>query len=115
VFGNTGAGVVSRRAIHGSYVTGARSSNSNSSRRNEGKEVLATGTGLPSEAVFYHPKHDMYVCWHPEVPFPYEMSKPIPTEVPGTDSVLKIQSLIPVSLSFGNLEGILVLWLKRLK
>ncbi|XP_021959805.1 uncharacterized protein LOC110855700 [Folsomia candida] len=51
---------------------------------------------LPNEAIFYHPQHDMYVCWHPEVPFPYEMSKPIPIEATGTETNLKIQALQPV-------------------
>jgi hypothetical protein len=30
------------------------------------------------------------------VPFPYEMSKPIPIEVAATESTLKIQALEPV-------------------
>src|SRR5689334_775617 len=56
-----------------------------------GKEVQ-----LPNEAVFYHPQRDMYICWHPQVPFPYEMSKPIPQEASATESSLKIQALEPV-------------------
>jgi len=55
---------------------------------------------IPDEAVFYHPQHNMYVCWHPEVPFPYEMSKPIPLDAPSTDSSLKIQALVPVREAF---------------
>ena len=37
------------------------------------------------------------VCWHPEVPFPYEMSKPLPLDITPTDSNLKIQALAPVN------------------
>lgn len=33
------------------------------------------------------------VCWHPEQPFPYECSKPIPETTQETNSVLKVQSL----------------------
>lgn len=33
------------------------------------------------------------VCWHPEKPFPYEYSKPIPVEVREENSVLKIQNV----------------------
>jgi hypothetical protein len=60
------------------------------------KDAKKEASELPSEAVFYHPRQNMYVCWHPEVPFPYEMSKPIPAEAPVTESNLKIQSLVPV-------------------
>uniref|UniRef100_A0A1B6FA13 Large ribosomal subunit protein mL42 n=1 Tax=Cuerna arida TaxID=1464854 RepID=A0A1B6FA13_9HEMI len=37
------------------------------------------------------------VCWHPEKPFPYECSKPIPEEVSQeTNSVLKVQNMSEV-------------------
>jgi len=36
------------------------------------------------------------VCWHPETPFPYEMTRPIPLDVTPTDSNLKLQALVPV-------------------
>jgi len=39
---------------------------------------------------------DAIVCWHPEVPFPYEMTKPLPAEVKHSESNLKVQSLLPV-------------------
>jgi len=35
-------------------------------------------------------------CLHPEVPFPYEMTKPIPLDITPTDSNLKLQALVPV-------------------
>ena len=38
------------------------------------------------------------VCWHPEVPVPYELTRPIPAEVMPTDNVLKVQALTPVSV-----------------
>lgn len=38
-------------------------------------------------------------CWHPEVPFPYEMTRPIPVDVTPTDSNLKLQALLPVRSS----------------
>jgi hypothetical protein len=37
------------------------------------------------------------LAWHPEAPFPYEMSRPIPLDVVPTDSSLKVQALAPVS------------------
>jgi len=40
------------------------------------------------------------VCWHPEVPFPYEMSKPLPVECIPTESTLKVQALTPVKEVF---------------
>lgn len=46
--------------------------------------------------VFKHERHNMYVCWHPEVPFPYEMTKPIDINAPITQSHMKIQALTPV-------------------
>lgn len=37
------------------------------------------------------------VCWHPEKPFPYECSRPIPEAVnEDTNSVLKVQNLSAV-------------------
>lgn len=36
------------------------------------------------------------VCWHPEKPFPYEFSKPIPEIVSQENSVLKIQNMSEV-------------------
>jgi len=36
------------------------------------------------------------VAWHPEVPFPYEHSKPLPLDVTPTDNNLKVQALMPV-------------------
>jgi len=58
--------------------------------------------GLEPESgqVFKHGRHNMYVCWHPEVPFPYEMTKPIDLNAPVTDSHLKVQSLLPVKEAF---------------
>jgi len=53
-----------------------------------------------SGQVFRHGRHNMYVCWHPEVPFPYEMTKPIDLNAPVTDSHLKIQALTPVKEAF---------------
>lgn len=37
------------------------------------------------------------VCWHPEKPFPYECSKPLPEEISTeTNSVLKVQNISDV-------------------
>jgi len=44
---------------------------------------------LPSEAVIFTEDDNMIVCWHPEQPFPYECSLPLPEEKPDT-SVLRI-------------------------
>lgn len=44
---------------------------------------------LPSEAVIFMEDDRMVVCWHPEKPFPYECSLPLPEEKPDT-SVLCI-------------------------
>jgi len=61
---------------------------------------LDKGKEPKSGQVFKHARHNMYVCWHPEVPFPYEMTKPIDMNAPVTDSYLKIQSLMPVKEAF---------------
>lgn len=37
---------------------------------------------LPSEAVIFMEDDRMIVCWHPEKPFPYECSLPLPEEKP---------------------------------
>ncbi|XP_011638555.1 39S ribosomal protein L42, mitochondrial [Pogonomyrmex barbatus] len=39
---------------------------------------------LPSEAVIFTEDDRMVVCWHPEKPFPYEYSLPLPEEKPDT-------------------------------
>ncbi|KAM0729135.1 Large ribosomal subunit protein mL42 [Formica fusca] len=44
---------------------------------------------LPSEAVIFTEDDRMVVCWHPEKPFPYEYSLPLPKEKPD-NSVLCI-------------------------
>jgi len=44
---------------------------------------------LPSEAVIFTEDDSMVICWHPEQPFPYECSLPLPEEKPDT-SVLRI-------------------------
>lgn len=36
------------------------------------------------------------VCWHPEKPFPYELSKPVPETVHEQNSVLKVQNISEV-------------------
>lgn len=41
----------------------------------------------PPEAVIFM-DNDMVVCWHPEKPFPYECSLPLPEEKSESDSVL---------------------------
>jgi hypothetical protein len=53
-----------------------------------------------SGLVFRHARHNMFVCWHPEVPFPYEMTKPIDMSAPVSDSHLKVQSILPVKEAF---------------
>ncbi|ODN05574.1 39S ribosomal protein L42, mitochondrial [Orchesella cincta] len=73
------------------------------SQRQEPAQKLSPdspGTELESGLVFNHGRHNMYICWHPEVPHPYEMTKPIDLAAPVTDSVLKIQSLTPVREAF---------------
>jgi len=85
-----------------------------SDKRNGPKEVATTTTttsraDLPNEAVFYHSKRNMYICWHPEVPFPYEMSKPIPMTNVGTETELKVQALEPVKEVFRKKNERLVL------
>ncbi|KAJ8686746.1 hypothetical protein QAD02_022540 [Eretmocerus hayati] len=44
---------------------------------------------LPSELVVFM-DDQMVVCWHPEQPFPYECSKPLPAKKPEVDTVLKV-------------------------
>lgn len=44
---------------------------------------------IPSELVVFM-DDNMVVCWHPEQPFPYEYSKPLPVKLPESKSVLKI-------------------------
>lgn len=45
---------------------------------------------LPTEAVIFTEDDRMVVCWHPEQPFPYECSQPLPEEKPENTSVLCI-------------------------
>ncbi|GAB1606785.1 39S ribosomal protein L42, mitochondrial-like isoform X1 [Argonauta hians] len=43
-----------------------------------------------------------FVCWHPELPFPYKYSKPLPrrrAEIEEGDSPLKVQHLLAEKLS----------------
>ncbi|XP_058798080.1 large ribosomal subunit protein mL42 [Phymastichus coffea] len=49
----------------------------------------AYGTKLPSELVVFM-DDIMVVCWHPEQPFPYKYSKPLPEKQPEPESVLKV-------------------------
>jgi len=58
---------------------------------------------LKPDTVFFNTKENVYVCWHPEVPFPYEMSVPIPVEPEATQSNLKVQALTPVRSLFTEL------------
>lgn len=44
---------------------------------------------LPPELTVFM-DDNMVVCWHPEQPFPYEYSKPLPVRLPEPESVLKI-------------------------
>jgi large subunit ribosomal protein L42 len=44
---------------------------------------------LPSELIVFM-DDNMIVCWHPEQPFPYECSKPLPINKSEDPSVLKI-------------------------
>lgn len=46
-------------------------------------------SNLPSELVVFM-DDNMVVCWHPEQPFPYKYSKPLPVKLPEPESVLKI-------------------------
>jgi len=34
----------------------------------------------------------VFICWHPEKPFPYECSKPLPEVVTTSNTVLKIEN-----------------------
>lgn len=44
---------------------------------------------LPSEAVIFK-EDDMVACWHPEIPFPYECSLPVPENKYEDNSVLRV-------------------------
>ncbi|EZA55880.1 hypothetical protein DMN91_010857 [Ooceraea biroi] len=57
---------------------------------------------LPSEAVIFMEDDTMVVCWHPEQPFPYECSLPLPEEKSDAN-VLRI----------GNKEVGEVFWRKK--
>ncbi|CAI9721331.1 Hypothetical predicted protein [Octopus vulgaris] len=42
-----------------------------------------------------------FVCWHPEIPFPYEYSKPLPRKLPEiqeAESPMKVQHLLAEKL-----------------
>lgn len=54
---------------------------------------------LDEEAVVLTDDGRVVVCWHPEVPVPYELTKPIPAEAMPTDATLKVQALMPVSIT----------------
>ena len=54
------------------------------------KQSLArTYSKVPPELVVFMDDR-MVVCWHPEQPFPYECSKPLPVVEAKPESVLKI-------------------------
>jgi len=65
-------------------------------------EILDTSRNIPKEEsieadqVVLSKNGEVVVCWHPETPFPYEMTKPIPASALPTDSALKVQALNPV-------------------
>lgn len=45
---------------------------------------------LPSEAVIFMEDDMMVTCWHPEKPFPYECSLPLPENKHEDNSVLRV-------------------------
>ena len=45
------------------------------------------------EKVVFNEDGSMIVCWHPEPKFPYECTRPLPTQSVETDSKLKVQSV----------------------
>ena len=52
--------------------------------------------GIPNPAIVVTGKKSPILCWHPEKPFPYEHTKPLPrnvVEMQEADSVLKVQYL----------------------
>jgi len=63
---------------------------STSTEFNSSKKNLET-----NEKVVVTDDGSVIACWHPEVPVPYELTKPMPVEVTPTDSVLKVQALRP--------------------
>ena len=49
--------------------------------------------GHRDEKVVFNEDGSMIVCWHPEPNFPYEHTRPIPTQSVKTDSKLKVQAV----------------------
>ena len=47
------------------------------------------------ERVVLNEDGSMFICWHPEPKFPYELTRPVPKQAAGTetDSKLKIQAV----------------------
>lgn len=54
--------------------------------------ACAYSSKLPSELVVFM-EDNLVVCWHPETPFPYECTKPLPVKQPKPESVLKVGEL----------------------
>jgi hypothetical protein len=49
--------------------------------------------GYRDEKVIFNEDGSMVVCWHPEPKFPYEYTRPLPTQPVETDSKLKVQAV----------------------
>ena len=49
--------------------------------------------GYRDEKVVFNEDGSMIVCWHPEPKFPYEYTRPLPTQSVETDSKLKVQAV----------------------
>lgn len=49
--------------------------------------------GYRDEKVVFNEDGSMVVCWHPEPKFPYEYTRPLPTQSVETDSKLKVQAV----------------------
>ena len=49
--------------------------------------------GYRDEKVVFNEDGSMIVCWHPEPKFPYEHTRPLPTQSVETDSKLKVQAV----------------------
>lgn len=63
---------------------------------------IANFSSLPSEAVIFSEDDQSIICWHPEVPFPYEYSKPLPLEEPKSTGLLKYDAKDMYKLQFKN-------------
>lgn len=55
--------------------------------------IRSNTKGYRDERVVLNEDGSIIICWHPEPKFPYEFSRPLPSQTVQTDSKLKVQAV----------------------